>query len=93
MIRSAMSHRLPISLALLLLVTGIVTAQPPTFEQRPLTDENYRHWLDFIRPRGDELAFEAIPWRTTLQDAVLEADERDRPILLWAMNGHPLSCT
>jgi hypothetical protein len=24
---------------------------------------------------------------------VKEAQEKDRPILLWAMNGHPLGCT
>lgn len=88
-----MSHCLPASLALLLLAASVTTAQPPTPEQRPLSDESYRHWLDFIRPSAAERAFEAISWRPTLQDAVLEAEKTNRPILLWAMNGHPLSCT
>jgi hypothetical protein len=24
---------------------------------------------------------------------VIEAQQRDKPILLWTMNGHPLACT
>ena len=29
----------------------------------------------------------------TLAEAVVQAHAQDMPILLWAMNGHPLACT
>jgi hypothetical protein len=46
-----------------------------------------------VLPTEDELAFAAIPWHTTLSSAALEADREGRPVLLWAMNGHPLGAT
>lgn len=55
--------------------------------------ENFARWRDYLRPKSEELAFCDIPWRPTLWDAVLEAQRQDKPILLWAMNGHPLACT
>lgn len=48
---------------------------------------------EFVVPDLDELAAETIPWRTTFRQGALEADALDRPVLLWAMNGHPLGCT
>jgi hypothetical protein len=48
---------------------------------------------DRILPDVDELAWQKIDWRPTFWEAVLEAQERSAPILLWAMNGHPLACT
>jgi len=46
-----------------------------------------------ILPRPEELRWQEVPWRTTLWEAVEEAQAADKPILLWAMNGHPLGCT
>jgi hypothetical protein len=46
-----------------------------------------------ILPRPDELLWREIPWREALWPAVAEASAADKPILLWAMNGHPLACT
>ena len=74
-------------------LAGTALAGEPTLAERPLDEKSFRHWLDYIRPKAEELAFQAIPWRTTFLDAVLEAQEADQPVLLWAMNGHPLSCT
>jgi hypothetical protein len=46
-----------------------------------------------ILPTNDELAFRAVPWQTELRTA-LAAGNRDRkPVLLWAMNGHPCGQT
>ena len=58
-----------------------------------LNDATYATWRDHIRPKPAEVSCEEIPWRATLWDAVVEAQEREKPILLWAMNGHPLACT
>jgi len=57
-----------------------------------LTWEKFDHWLEHVRPKPVENEWLGVPWRATLWDAVIEAKRRDRPILLWAMNGHPLAC-
>jgi hypothetical protein len=58
-----------------------------------LNDRTFEDWRDFIRPSAQELGFLEIPWRDSFHTAVKEALKTDRPILLWAMNGHPLGCT
>lgn len=58
-----------------------------------LNDRTYEHWRDYVRPSAEEQCFLEIPWRESFFAAVNEAQETDRPILLWAMNGHPLGCT
>ena len=58
-----------------------------------LSDDDARKWLRFVEPSADELRWTAIPWRATLWDAVVDAHREKKPILLWAMNGHPLACT
>ena len=55
--------------------------------------ENFRQWLTFIQPDAKEQAYKEIDWRVKFWDAVTEAKELGRPILLWTMNGHPLGCT
>ena len=54
-----------------------------------LTDRSYGEWLEFIRPGKSELGWREIRWHKSLSDAAKEARELQRPILLWAMNGHP----
>jgi hypothetical protein len=71
-----------------LLATVALLGAPPE-----LNDQTYEHWRDFIRPEAKELRFLEIPWRESFVAAVNETQEVDRPILLWAMNGHPLGCT
>jgi hypothetical protein len=66
----------------------LAAAAPPE-----LNDQTLAKWRDHIHPKPEEVSWEEIPWRTTLWDAVVEAQEREKPILLWAMNGHPLACT
>jgi hypothetical protein len=34
-----------------------------------------------------------IPWQTDLLDAQRLAVETQRPLFIWAMDGHPLGCT
>jgi hypothetical protein len=69
------------------LVLAAATAPPE------LNDQTYAKWRDHIRPKPEELSFEDIPWRTTFWDAVVEAQQKEMPILFWTMNGHPLACT
>jgi len=55
-----------------------------------LNEATYEIWRAHVLPRGWELNFQKIEWRTSFWEAVCEANEKDKPILMWAMNGHPL---
>ena len=60
----------------------------------PILDEkNIKTWVDFIRAQPDELKWEKLGWRPELGAAAAEAKALQRPILLWAMNGHPCGLT
>jgi hypothetical protein len=58
-----------------------------------LNDQTFAAWRDRIRPRAVERSFATVPWLPTFWDGVMTAQKEDKPILLWAMNGHPLACT
>ena len=58
-----------------------------------LTPESYAVWRDHVRPTENELAYSTIPWRVSLAEGVAAARVEGRPILLWAMDGHPLGGT
>ena len=58
-----------------------------------LTDRTFATLRARILPRPDELLWREIPWREALWPAIAEASAAGKPILLWAMNGHPLACT
>jgi hypothetical protein len=79
--------------ALAYLSFALLAAAPQEDLTSPPNDKNLDAIRDFILPKPKELAYRAIAWRTTFWDAVVEAQEKDMPILLWAMNGHPLACT
>lgn len=54
---------------------------------------NFDSWLAYIRPKPAELGFEEAAWKATFWEAVVESQKTAKPILLWAMNGHPMGCT
>ena len=58
-----------------------------------LDEQTFDELRDFIRPAPGEVRWQEVPWRTTFWEAVREAHAADKPVLLWAMNGHPLACT
>ena len=58
-----------------------------------LNDQSFERWRDHVRPQAKEASYLEIPWRESFYVAINEARETDKPILLWAMNGHPLGCT
>jgi hypothetical protein len=57
------------------------------------SEANFTHWREYLRPKPSELGFEDTRWKPTFWEAVVESQQTARPILLWAMNGHPLACT
>ena len=73
---------------------GGESAAPAATSTAPeLTEDSFEKWRDFIRPKVEELEWVKIGWRATFWDGVVEAQRDEKPILLWAMNGHPLACT
>ena len=58
-----------------------------------VSEQTYERLKSEILPPSEELAWRKIPWRASFWEAVVEAQEKEKPILLWAMNGHPLACT
>lgn len=57
-----------------------------------LTAETYPALKAAIAPVAGELAWREVGWRPTFGTAVAEAHRTQRPVFLWAMNGHPLAC-
>ena len=72
------------------LVVALLGAEGSTVE---LNDKTFASWRDRIRPKAAERCYETVPWLPTFWDGVMTAQKEDKPILLWAMNGHPLACT
>lgn len=68
---------------------GSSAADPPG----ELTDKTLAEWRDRIRSKADDLGYKTVDWLPTFWDGVMAAQKADKPILLWAMNGHPLACT
>lgn len=58
-----------------------------------LNDKTFASWRNRIRPKAAERCFATVHWLPTFWDGVMTAQKEDKPILLWAMNGHPLACT
>ncbi len=57
------------------------------------TEENLQTWTEYLQPSSEELRWREIPWVATFWEGVNTAQEQKKPLLLWAMNGHPLGCT
>ncbi len=57
-----------------------------------LTDSEFRRLHAELQPAPDE-AWLTIPWKISLLDAQKAAAEQQKPIFIWAMDGHPLGCT
>ncbi len=49
--------------------------------------------LRAIVPAADDRAWQAVPWGSEFRRALVAGAEQDKPVLLWAMNGHPLGQT
>jgi hypothetical protein len=53
-------------------------------------DAAFTSQRDAILPTGGESAWRTVPWGAELGAALAAADRAQKPVLLWAMNGHPL---
>jgi len=67
----------------ILALAPLLACSPDTLQERVAT----------LLPTQAEQAFAAVPWELNLMRARRTADELERPIFVWIMNGHPLGCT
>jgi hypothetical protein len=58
-----------------------------------LRTEDLARWTEWILPDANELAFEEVPWIASFSEGLRAAERAQKPLLFWAMNGHPLGCT
>jgi len=63
------------------------------FQAPSLTADNFKQWLEYLVAPSKQDGAAAVGFHTTLWEAVVEANATDKPVLLWAMNGHPMACT
>ena len=56
-----------------------------------LSEQDFSRLHAELQPRNK--TWKTIPWKTSLLDAQRLAVEQKKPILIWAMDGHPLGCT
>ena len=63
------------------------------FQAPSLKPENFKEWQSYLLEPFTQDGVAAVGFHTTLWEAVVEANLEDKPILLWAMNGHPMACT
>lgn len=61
-------------------------------EVPPVSSEEVEALLERLTPDEDE-PWRTIPWRIDLLAAQREAIATERPLFIWAMDGHPLGCT
>ena len=57
-----------------------------------LTQADFEKLHKQLQPAPDE-PWRTIPWKISLLDAQAAAAEQQKPIFIWAMDGHPLGCT
>ena len=60
--------------------------------QESLTDARFVELQARLAPDPDAI-WRRIPWRIELLAAQREAAAQQKPLFIWAMDGHPLGCT
>lgn len=70
-----------------------ICAIEPDFVVPRLRADSFDAWVSYLTPCADELSWAAVDWLPTYAEGVAAAQAQRRPLLLWAMNGHPLGCT
>lgn len=63
------------------------------FQAQELTEKNYDSIKKQVMPTVQEEEWKRIGWHATLWDGVIAAQKADKPMMLFAMNGHPVGCT
>jgi len=70
-----------------------LAALATTAPAQQLTEGTFDHWAAHVRPAPAECSWQDIRWLENLGKGVAAGVEQRKPVLLWAMNGHPQGCT
>ena len=76
----------------LLMAVGIGQGAEPAL-QRPQFSAAYAKQRDLILPNISEQSYRTIDWRASVLHGIVDAQNKDRPVMIVLMNGHPLGCT
>ena len=77
---------------ILSLLTILVAALPLSASAEVLTEARFKELHRQLRPSSEE-PWLTIPWKLSVLDAQRIAAKQNKPIFIWAMDGHPLGCT
>lgn len=72
---------------------AVVSALAAAAVAQAFDQARFERELAAIVPTAEERAWRALPWQAELRSALRQASERGMPVVLWAMNGHPLGQT
>lgn len=64
----------------------------PSIAAAELTESEFQRLHKALQPTPDS-PWRSIPWKISLLDAQHTAVKENKPIFIWAMDGHPLGCT
>jgi hypothetical protein len=73
---------------LLLSLSPVALMGDATIAQH-LHDRSFAVWREYILPKPKELVYAQIDWKLSFWEGVVAAQQQDKPILLYAMTGHP----
>ncbi len=54
---------------------------------------DWRAAIEHVLPEPSETAWMGLPWEPSLRAGLVAGRQQSKPVLLWAMNGHPLAST
>jgi hypothetical protein len=74
-----------------LLIAALHFSYPGAADSAELSDAEFKRLHAELQP-GDS-PWLTIPWKISVLNAQRTASKEDKPIFIWAMDGHPLGCT
>lgn len=73
-------------------LVGLLSLAHSLYGADPISEREFAKLHALIKPLAGEEKWQQIPWLTDLWEARRKAAAEGKPILLWEMDGHPLSC-
>ncbi len=73
-------------------VLSVLAAVSIPAQQPTLSEAKFDELRALLTP-DPQTMWRRIPWRVELLEAQREAAAQNKPLFIWAMDGHPLGCT
>jgi len=80
-------------ISLILLAAAPQDVLAPPLEVPSVERSELARWRGHLRPNEEDLRYARIDWEPTFTEGLSRANDEQKPLLLWLMNGHPLGCT